>query len=102
MSSESAEPLIGRLGAQLVYTAKAARISRSAAKSGGAGEWDGWGQVSDDGKGQYNPSRSEGPWGKAARPLERWCIGAPCSSAQNEVITRQRGTRRMVANYFSR
>jgi hypothetical protein len=81
MSSESAEPLIGRLGAQLVYTAKAARISRSAAKSGGAGEWDGWGQVSDDGKGQYNPSRSEGPWGKAARPLERWCIGAPCSWA---------------------
>ena len=25
----------------------------------------GWGQLSDDGPGQHNPDRSEGPWGKA-------------------------------------
>ncbi len=86
MSSESAEPLIGRLGASLsqAHTARAARISRSAVKSSCAGEWGGWGRLSDDGKGQYNPCRSEGPWGKAARPLERWCTSAPRSSTLNE------------------
>ena len=35
-------------------------------KSGCAGEWGGWGRLSDDGPGDYNPDRSEGPWGKAA------------------------------------
>ena len=45
-------------------TAKALRISRSAAKSWGACEWDGWGRLSDDGAGQHNPIRSEGPWGR--------------------------------------
>ena len=42
-------------------TAKASRISRSAAKSRGALEWGGWGRLSDDGSGQHNPNRSEGP-----------------------------------------
>ena len=37
-----------------------------AVKSGGAGEWGGWGRLSDDGPGHHNPDRSEGPWGKAA------------------------------------
>jgi len=46
-------------------TAKASRISRYAAKSGCACERGGWGRLSDDGSGQYNPDRSEGPWGKA-------------------------------------
>jgi hypothetical protein len=45
-------------------TAKAARINRPAAKSRCAGKWDGWGQVSVDGPGHYNPDRSEGPWGR--------------------------------------
>src|ERR1700686_3044331 len=28
-----------------------------------AREWDGWGRISDDGSGHYNPDLSEGPWG---------------------------------------
>jgi hypothetical protein len=48
------------------HTAKTSRISRPAVKSGCAGEWDGWGRISDDGPGQHNPARSEGPWGRAA------------------------------------
>jgi len=35
-------------------------------KSRCAGEWDGWGRLSEDGPGHYNPDRSEDPWGKAA------------------------------------
>jgi hypothetical protein len=45
-------------------TAKASRISRSAAKSRCAGEWGGWGRLSVDGSGHYNPDRSEDPWGR--------------------------------------
>ena len=44
-------------------TAKALGISRTAAKSERACEWDGWGRLSDDGLGQNNPNRSEDPWG---------------------------------------
>ena len=44
-------------------TAKASRISRHAVKSRCAREWDGWGRISDDGSGHYNPDLSEGPWG---------------------------------------
>ena len=47
-------------------TAKASRISRSAVKSRCAWEWGAWDQLSDDGPGQHNPDRSEGPWGRAA------------------------------------
>ena len=64
-ANESTEPLVGRLGAAVWRTARAARISRCAAKSCCACEWGGWGQVSDDGSGQHNPDRSEGPWGRA-------------------------------------
>ena len=45
-------------------TAKASRISRHAVKSRCAREWDGWGRLSDDGPGHYNPVPSEGPWGR--------------------------------------
>src|SRR5215472_8243650 len=62
--SESVEPLEGRLG--VMCTAKASRISREAVKSGCACEWGGWGRISEDGAGQQNPFRSEGPWGRAA------------------------------------
>src|SRR5215469_18555686 len=41
------------------------------AKSRCAGEWGGWGRISDDGPGQHNPDRSEGPWGRAVQPLAR-------------------------------
>ena len=44
-------------------TAKASRISRCAAKSRCACERGGWGRLSDDGPGHYNPDPSEGPWG---------------------------------------
>jgi hypothetical protein len=44
-------------------TAKASRISRHAVKSRCAREWDGWGRLSDDGPGHYNPDPSEDPWG---------------------------------------
>ena len=44
-------------------TAMASRISRRAAKSRCAHEWDGWGRLSDDGPGHYNPDPSEDPWG---------------------------------------
>jgi hypothetical protein len=44
-------------------TAKASRISRRAVKSRCAREWVGWGRLSDEGPGHYNPDPSEGPWG---------------------------------------
>jgi hypothetical protein len=65
-ASESTDPLAGRLGAEARRTARTARINRYAAKSSCACEWGAWGQISDDGLGQHNPDRSEGPWGKAA------------------------------------
>jgi hypothetical protein len=45
-------------------TARAVRISRWAVKSRCACEWGAWGRLSDDGSGQHNPNRSEGPWGR--------------------------------------
>src|SRR5260370_42401709 len=54
-----------------ICTAKASRISRETVKSGCACEWGGWGRLSEDGPGQHNPDRSEGPWGRAADPLAR-------------------------------
>src|SRR6202795_1791960 len=49
-------------------TAKASRISRRAVKSRCAHEWGGWGRLSDDGPGHYNPDPSEGPWGRWSIP----------------------------------
>src|SRR5215510_16222209 len=49
-----------------ICTAKASGISRETVKSGCAREWGGWGRLSEDGPGQQNPDRSEGPWGRAA------------------------------------
>ena len=51
-------------------TAKASRISRRAVKSRCAREWDGWGRLSDDGSGHYNPNPSEGPWGGGRPTLQ--------------------------------
>src|SRR5258708_40269125 len=61
MSNESPEALVGRLGAPAQR--KASRISRRAGKSRCAHEGDGWGRISDDGSGHYNPNPSEDPWG---------------------------------------
>jgi hypothetical protein len=49
-------------------TAKASHISRHAVKSRCAREWGGWGRLSDDGPGHYNPDPSEGPWGRWSIP----------------------------------
>ena len=63
-------------------TAKASRISRHAVKSRCAREWGGWGRLSDDGPGHYNPGPSEDPWGgrvmtsKAVH--DRVCGPTPC------------------------
>ncbi len=71
-------------------TAKASRISRHAVKSRCAREWGGWGRLSDDGPGHYNPDPSEGPWGggvmtsKAVR--DRVCGPTQCGTT--EVTTR--------------
>ena len=46
---------------------------RIAAKSGRAGEWDGWGRLSEDGLGQNNPDRSEDPWGAGCLRPDRFC-----------------------------
>src|SRR5712692_2416887 len=72
-------------------TAKASRISRHAVKSRCAREWDGWGRLSDDGPGHYNPDPSEGPWGggvmtsKAVR--DRVCGPTQCGTT---VVTTKR------------
>ena len=58
-------------------TARAPHITRRAGKLRRVGEWDGWGRLSVDGPGHYNPDRSDGPWGRAAKPLERRCRNAP-------------------------
>jgi hypothetical protein len=55
-------------------TAKALRISRYAAKSRCACEWGRWGRLSDDGPGQNNPDRSEGPWGGVVRRATRMAV----------------------------
>jgi hypothetical protein len=83
-ADESTDPLVGRLGVEIERTARAARISRSAVKSSCACEWGGWGQLSDDGPGQHNLDRSEGPWGRAEELLARRCTSAPRSSTQIE------------------
>ena len=74
--NESSEPVVGCLGMPMACTAMAFRISRETVKSECACEWGGWGRVSVDGPGQNNPDRSEGPWGKAERPLARRCLSA--------------------------
>ena len=79
-------------------TAKASRISRYAVKSRCACEWGGWGRLSDDGAGQNNPCRSEGPWGRAASPPEWWCTTGFRPSTQSGAPIGQRSARRMDAN----
>jgi hypothetical protein len=59
--SRQRKPGTTRWSPRPLGTAKAWRINRSAAKSRCADEWDGWGRLSEDGPGQNNPDRSEGP-----------------------------------------
>ena len=66
-------------------TAKASRISRTAAKSRCACERGGWGRISDDGPGHYNPVSSEGPWGDGD-PISWWCTIEPTGPTQSGAI----------------
>ena len=61
--NEQRKPGTARGSPRRSRTAKASRISRLAVKSRCAHEWDGWGRISDDGSGHYNPNPSEDPWG---------------------------------------
>jgi len=70
-------------------TAKTSRISRDAAKSRCACEWGGWGRLSEDGPGHYNPVWSEDPWGRAVEPLKRRWPSVLGASAQYEECARQ-------------
>jgi hypothetical protein len=58
-------------------TAKAAHISRRAMKLCCACERDGWGRLSDDGSGHYNPNPSEGPWGGGQPNLHGGALSSP-------------------------
>src|SRR5215831_17498144 len=61
--NEQRKPGTARGSPRRSRTAKASRISRHAVKSRCTREWDGWGRLSDDGPGHYNPDLSEDPWG---------------------------------------
>jgi hypothetical protein len=84
---ESSDPLVGRLGPYKSGTARISRINRVAAKSGCAREWGGWGQLSEDGPGQHNPDRSEGPWGRAACPARTEVLTSASSLTQSREST---------------
>ncbi len=71
-------------------TAKTPRINRHAAKSRCAREWGGWGRVSDDGPGHYNPDPSEGPWGGGLIILSRRYIIGSITSAIPSFFRRQK------------
>jgi hypothetical protein len=62
-ANEQRKPGTARGSPRRSRTAKASRISRHAVKSRCARERVGWGRLSDDGPGHYNPDPSEGPWG---------------------------------------
>jgi hypothetical protein len=64
-------------------TAKAPRISRQTMKLRCAHERGGWGRISVDGPGHYNPDRSEGPWGRAAHAA-RTAVLHPSASLDTE------------------
>jgi len=61
------------LGWRAASTARASHITRHAGKLRRVCERGGWGRLSDDGPGQHNLDRSEGPWGRAVNPLARRC-----------------------------
>src|SRR6202163_4646187 len=83
-------------------TAKASRISRYAVKSRCAREWGGWGRLSDDGPGHYNPDPSEGPWGRWSIPPHGGAVIAStdptlCGSTLKHEGRRQTGRRSAYA-----
>jgi hypothetical protein len=81
-----------------ICTAKASGISRETVKSRCAREWGGWGRLSDDGPGQNNPDRSEGPWGRAAWSARTEVLTSTSSLTQSREYRWQRRARRTEAN----
>src|SRR6202162_362978 len=81
-----------------ICTAKASCINREAVKSGCAREWGGWGRLSDDGPGQNNPDRSEGPWGRAGWPARTEVLTGASSLTQSRESRWQQRARRTMAN----
>ena len=80
-------------------TAKAFRINRRAAKSRCARQWGGWGRLSVEGPGHYNPDWSEDPWGRAAIVARMAALKrttAPTLSGDKQFW--KRGARRKEAN----
>src|SRR5215469_16823688 len=97
--SESSEPVAGCLDLCEIGTAQASPISRTSVKWGCAREWGGWGRLSDDGPGQQNPDRSEGPWGRAAGLLSwRYSSATTAPTPSGNVQVGERGARRKDAN----
>jgi len=84
-----------------VCTAKASGISRESVKSGCAREWGGWGRVSEDGPGQHNPGRSEGPWGRAVESARTEVLKSASSLTQSRGKRWQQRARRATANQFA-
>ena len=82
-------------------TAKALRISRCAVKSRCACERGGWGRLSDDGPGHYNPDPSEGPWGGGLPTLQGGALSSPQARLRAVPSMRPRGARRADANRTS-
>ena len=70
-------------------------------KSGCAREWGGWGRISDDGPGQQNPDRSEGPWGRAAESARTEVFRSASSLTQCRESRWQQRARRAMANQFA-
>jgi hypothetical protein len=87
MSTQNSTQKLGTTGGspRRSRTAKALRISRRAAKSRCACRWDGWGRISDDGPGQNNPDRSEGPWGRAMKVARAAVHYGPSPLTQSRV-----------------
>jgi len=75
-------------------TARASHITRRTGKLGRVWEWGGWGRLSVDGLGHYNPDRSEGPWGRAGKPLARRCRSCAMNfDTERGLFRRQGGTK---------
>jgi hypothetical protein len=96
-ANEQRKPGTARGSPRRSRTAKASRISRHAVKSRCAREWGGWGRLSDDGPGHYNPDPSEGPWGGGDSTKWRCAIeptGPTQSGAIAEVTRRTKDGRK--------
>ena len=82
-------------------TAKASRISRRAVKSRCACEWDGWGRLSEDGPGHYNPDLSEDPLGRRINDPPGRCAIRVCGLTQCRITVATTKCTKGDANWTS-